>query len=71
MRNFIRYGESMMASDADGSILYSGYHAVPCRGYLPRDGSNVWIGGADPRRLIDGTVYGAWSIPLDAEGRVD
>jgi penicillin amidase len=71
MRHFIGYGGSMMASDADGSILYSGYHAVPCRDYLPRDGSNVWIDGADPRRLIDGTQYPAWDIPLDAEGRVD
>lgn len=72
MRHFIGYGGSMMASDADGSIFYSAYHAVPCRDHLPRDPmSNQWIDGADPRRLIDGTMYGAWSIPLDAEGRVD
>lgn len=72
MRHFIGYGGSMMASDAAGSVLYSAYHAVPCRDYLPRDPTtNVWIDGADPRRLIDGTQYGSWSIPLDAEGRVD
>ncbi len=72
MRHFIGYGGSMMAADRDGSVFYSGYHAVPCRDYLPRDATtNVWIEGADPRRLIDGTMYGSWSIPLDAEGRVD
>lgn len=72
MRHFIGYGGSMMAADAEGSVLYSAYHAVPCRDHLPRDaGTNVWIAGADPRRLIDGTRYGAWSIPLDAQGRVD
>ncbi len=72
MRHFIGYGGSMTASDAEGSVLYSAYHAVPCRDHLPRDPeTNVWIAGADPRRLIDGTQYGAWSIPLDAEGRVD
>ncbi len=62
-RHFIGYGGWMMASDAAGSVLYTGYHAVPCRDYLPRDGSNVWIDGADPRRLIDGTQYPAWDIP--------
>lgn len=72
MRHFIGYGGSMMASDAEGSVLYSAYHAVPCRDYLPRDAAtNVWVEGADPRRLLDGTQYGAWSIPLDDRGRVD
>lgn len=72
MRHFIGYGGSMMAADADGSVLYSAYHAVPCRDHLPRDpGTNVWVEGADPRRLIDGTRFGAWSLPLDAQGRVD
>lgn len=71
MRHFIGYGGSMIAADSEGSVLYSAYHAVPCRDYLPRNEMNVWIDGADPRRLIDGTQYPAWSIPLDAEGRVD
>ena len=71
MRHFIGYGGSMIASDRQGSVVYSAYHAVPCRDYLTRDGSNVWVPGADPRRLIDGTRFGAWRIPLDAQGRVD
>lgn len=72
MRHFIGYGGAMTASDANGSIFHSAYHAVPCREYLPRDATTrVFVPGADPRRLIDGTQYGAWSIPLDAEGRVD
>lgn len=78
MRHFIGYGGSMMASDAEGSVLYSAYHAVPCRTHLPRVSGdptdpayNSFAPGADPRLLIDGTKYGAWSIPLDEEGRVD
>lgn len=71
MRHFVGYGGAMTASDSAGSILHSAYHAVPCRNHLPRDATtNVWVEGADPRRLIDGTQYGAWSIPLDEEGRV-
>ncbi len=72
LRHFIGYGGAMTASDADGSVLHSAYHAVPCRDYLPRDGgTNRFVDGADPTRLIDGTQYGAWSIPLDDQGRVD
>lgn len=71
MRHFIGYGGSMAASDSAGSVFWSAYHSVPCRGYLPRGAGNAWIAGADPRRLLDGTVYPSWRIPLDAEGRVD
>jgi len=71
LRHFIGYGGAMTAADSAGSVLHSAYHAVPCRSYLTRDASNVWVDGADPRRLIDGTQFGAWRIPLDAEGRVD
>jgi penicillin amidase len=71
LRHFIGYGGAMTAADASGSVLHSAYHAVPCRNYLPRDEHGVWIDGADPRRLLDGTRYPSWRIPLDAEGRVD
>src|SRR5690606_11134368 len=63
-----------MAADADGSVDYSAYHAVPCRDHL-RDTSDTdriaWLPGANPRGIIDGTQFEAWSLPLDAEGRVD
>lgn len=72
LRHFIGYGGSMMAADRHGSVVYSAYHAVPTREHLPRDPmTNRWVLGADPRRLIDGTRFGAWRIPLDARGRVD
>jgi penicillin G amidase len=59
-----------VAADYAGSIYYSGYQAIPCRAYLPRDTDNVWIDGADPRMLLDGTKYGSFTIPMDG-GRVD
>lgn len=66
----VAYSQNMGVADADGSILYTGYQAVPCRGYLPRNGDGSFVEGADPRALIDGTTYGAFEIPVDAEGRV-
>jgi acyl-homoserine lactone acylase PvdQ len=72
MRYAIGYGGSMVASDDQGDIVYTAYHAVPCRDWLPRDPvTNRWIEGADPRELLDGTLYGGWSTPLTPEGRVD
>jgi len=59
-------------ADGDGNILYSSYQAVPCRTYLPRDPeTGRWMPGADPTLLIDGTLYGGFTIPSDAEGHVD
>ena len=62
-RKLVGYSQNMLVSDATGSILYTGYQAVPCRSYLPRDENNRWISGADPGLLIDGTTYGGFSIP--------
>jgi len=57
--------QNLMAADTQGGIFYSGYEMVPCRGYLPRDAEGVWIEGADPTRLIDGTTYGAFEMLVD------
>ncbi len=59
------------AGDAWGNILCSGYLAVPCRGYLQRDADGRWADGAHPARLLDGTVYGGFEIPLGPDGLVD
>ncbi len=59
------------AADTSGSILFSSYQAIPCRGYLPRGEDNVFLPGADPTRLIDGTEYGGFTIPTDAAGKTD
>ncbi|NIW32295.1 MAG: hypothetical protein GWN25_36060, partial [Actinobacteria bacterium] len=72
MRNVIGFGLNFAAADVDGNIAYTGYHAMPCRTYLPRDaGTGRFEPGADPTLIIDGTTYPAWDIPLDAQGRVD
>lgn len=59
------------AADKTGSILYTSYQAVPCREYLPRGADNVFLAGADPTRLIDGTEYGGFTIPTGADGKAD
>ena len=59
------------AADKTGSILYTSYQAVPCREYLPRDADGVFIAGADPTRVIDGTEYGGFEMPTSADGKAD
>ncbi|MCB9592771.1 MAG: penicillin acylase family protein [Sandaracinaceae bacterium] len=72
MRHVIGFGLNFAAADREGSVVYTGYHAMPCRTYLPRDpATGRFEEGADPSLLIDGTRFGAWRIPLDAQGRVD
>lgn len=73
-RRFVAFAQNFIGADKDGAIYYSGYTGAPCRRYLGRTGMGAnqrWAPGADPRLLIDGTTYGAFSIPLDATGRVD
>ena len=42
-KKLVGYSQNMIATDADGSIMYSSYQAVPCRGYLPKDDAGAWI----------------------------
>ncbi|MEQ1502040.1 MAG: penicillin acylase family protein [Myxococcota bacterium] len=70
-KRLVAYSQNMVASDRNGDILYTGYQAVPCRGYLPRDPDGSFADGADPTGLIDGTTYGGFTIPVDADGLVD
>lgn len=58
------------AADKDGSILYTSFQAVPCRGYLPRVDGAYPMGG-DPTMLLDGTTYKGFSIQTDAAGKAD
>jgi penicillin amidase len=60
----------LVAADADGSILYTGMEAVPCRDALPRNADGSFVAGADPRQLLDGTTYGGFTTPF-RDGRVD
>ncbi|MCC7540116.1 MAG: penicillin acylase family protein, partial [Deltaproteobacteria bacterium] len=70
MRGLVAYSQNIVAADDSGSVLYSGYQATPCRGYLPRNPDGSWAEGADPTMLLDGTTYGGFEIPV-VDGRVD
>lgn len=65
------FGSHFNVADADGHILDTGYHAVPCRDALARTPDGHWAPGADPTRLLDGTTYGGFRIPFAADGTVD
>ncbi len=70
-KHLVAYSQNIIASDANGDILYTGYQAVPCRSGLPRNPDGTWVEGADPSMLLDGTQYGGFSIEINAEGKVD
>ena len=64
------YAQNLVASDADGSVLYTSYQAVPCRDYLDRDGG-VWAPGSNPFTLLDGTRHPGFEIPSTDDLRID
>lgn len=69
-RKVIAYSQNFAVGDSHGGILYSCYHAVPCRGYLDRLPSGEFAPGANPQQLLDGTRYGGFEIPT-TDGLVD
>jgi len=70
-RHLVAYSQNIVAADSQGNAFYTGYQAVPCRGYLPRNPDGTFQAGADPKQLIDGTKYRGFTVPLLADGRVD
>jgi penicillin amidase len=69
-KGLVAYSQNFAVSDATGNILYTSYEPIPCRRNLPRNPDGTFIEGADPTLLLDGTKYGAWSIPIK-DGKVD
>lgn len=70
-RGFVGGALFTSGADGQGNILYTSYQAIPCRGYLERDGDGKFAAGADPTRLLDGTRYGGFTMPTDAQGKAD
>jgi penicillin amidase len=65
------YSQHFVAADTSGNILYSGFQAMPCRGYLPRDAAGQPLDGAHPQLLIDGTLYPSFEVLYTADKRID
>ncbi len=70
-RHLVAYSQNLAVADRNGEILYSGYQAVPCRSQLQKTAAGDWADGSDPNGLLDGTKYGAFEIPIGADGKVD
>ncbi|MFW5920769.1 MAG: penicillin acylase family protein [Polyangiales bacterium] len=66
----VAYSQNIAAADKDGSVMYTGYQVMPCREHL-RAGDGTWADGANPGRLIDGTQYPGFDLPLTEDGEVD
>jgi penicillin amidase len=71
MRDFVGYAQNMIVAGADGTIGFSPFTAMPCRDYLPRDADGMWVDGANPQMLLDGTKYGAFEMPVGPDGKLD
>ncbi len=54
----------MIVADEHGDVMYTGFHAMPCRDQLEKDG-DTWAAGANPLQILDGTRYGGFDV---AEG---
>ncbi len=61
------YSQNLVAADIHGDILYAGYQMTPCRDQL-RDDAGGWLPGGDPQRLLDGNLFGGFTLPTDANG---
>lgn len=69
-RRFVGFGQNVGAADIHGDVWYGSYNALPCRDNL-RNADRTWAAGGDPRSLLDGTRFGAFTIPLNDEGLPD
>ncbi|HYD50685.1 MAG TPA: penicillin acylase family protein [Terriglobales bacterium] len=63
-RKLIGYSQNIAAGDSQGNVFYTAYHAVPCRSYLDRNPDWTWAPGAHPGRLLDGTRYAGFEVPM-------
>ncbi len=70
-KKLVAYSQNLVVADSGGSIFYTGYQGVPCRSGLPRNEDGTWKDGAHPSLLLDGTQYGAFEIPRNADLSVD
>ena len=70
-RRLVGGGLFSAAADQSGSVLYTSYQAVPCRGYLSRDADGFFLSGQSPLALLDGSQIGGFTIPVDGEGYAD
>lgn len=69
-RGLVATSLNQIAADAQGSVYYAGWQAVPCRRYLMRNPDQSWGRDSDPSRLLDGTRYGGFHIPV-TDGVID
>lgn len=69
-KSLVAYSLNLVVADRGGRILYTGYQAVPCRGYLSRENDGSWSEGHDPNLLLHGWEVGGFTIPLK-DGKVD
>lgn len=63
-RGLVAYSQNFAVADNQGNAMYGAFQPYPCRAFLERDADGSWTDGSDPNQLLDGTRYGAWTIPM-------
>lgn len=65
------FSQHYVVADKDGNIFYSGYQAMACRNYLPRDEDGVPLDEAHPQLLINGELYPSFEVSRTEDHRID
>ncbi len=63
-RGLIATSLNYAAADSAGNAFYGAIQGYHCRGYLERNADGSWADGADPNLLLDGSRYGAMTLPV-------
>jgi len=63
-RGLVAYSQNFAVADGEGNAMYGAFQPYPCRAFLERNADGSWTDGSDPNQLLDGTRYGAWSLPM-------
>ena len=63
-RGLVAYSQNFAVADNQGNAMYGAFQPYPCRAFLERNANGSWTDGSDPNQLLDGTRYGAWTIPM-------
>lgn len=64
-KKLVGYAQNVIVADEEGDIMYTAYHALPCRRSLAEDGA--WLPGGNPQQILDGTRFGGFTVHGDCD----
>lgn len=64
-KKLVGYAQNVIVADEQGDIMYTAYHALPCRRALVEE--SAWVAGGNPQQLLDGTRFGGFTVQEDCD----